>query len=168
MLKHLCPQQFVEDIHHIDLEHLTDRGIRGIIVDLDNTLVPWNDKKLFPEVLEWIGGVKNRGLKVCIVSNNHSERGEDLAKALNVPAIWRAVKPRRRAFRRALEIMGLKAPKVAVIGDQVFTDVLGGNRLGMHTILVRPLDKKEFVLTKMMRHLEKVILFILYQRGNLK
>jgi HAD superfamily phosphatase (TIGR01668 family) len=131
-------------------------------------LVPWNDRELFPDVLEWINKVKNYGLKVCIVSNNHSERGEDLAKALGVPAIWRAVKPRRGAFRKALEIMGLGASKVAVVGDQVFTDVLGGNRLGMHTILVRPIDRKEFVLTRMMRHLERVILLVLYRRGYLE
>ncbi len=168
MLKHLCPRQSADDIYHINLEYLKEQGICGIIIDLDNTLVPWNDSKLFPEVLEWIGEVKKRGFKVCIVSNNHSKRGEELAKALDVPAVWRAVKPRRGAFRKALKIMDLKEFKVAVIGDQVFTDMLGGNRLGMHTILVRPIDRKEFVLTRFVRHLERLILFILRRRGSLK
>ncbi|NLX91351.1 MAG: YqeG family HAD IIIA-type phosphatase [Firmicutes bacterium] len=168
MFKHLCPNQFVENIYHINLEQLAAEGIRGIIADLDNTLVPWNDNELFPEVLEWIKEVKDRGFKVCIVSNNHSERGDDLAKALNVPAIWRAVKPRRSSFRKALRIMDLNPAKVAVIGDQVFTDILGGNRLGLHTILVRPLNKREFFVTRLIRHVERMILFILCQRGSWK
>lgn len=168
MFKYLCPNQFVEDIYHINLKQLAEKGIRGIIADLDNTLVPWNDNELFPEVLEWIKEVKDRGFKVCIVSNNHSERGDDLAKALNVPAIWRAVKPRRGSFRRALRIMDLKPAKVAVVGDQIFTDILGGNRLGLHTILVRPLNKREFIVTRLIRHFEKVILFMLCQRGAMK
>ncbi len=167
MLKYLCPNQFVEDIYQINLRHLTEKGISGIIADLDNTLVPWNDNELFPEVLEWIKKVKENGFKVCIVSNNHSERGEDLAKALDVPAIWRAVKPRRGAFRRALKIMDLKPSKVAVVGDQVFTDILGGNRLGLHTILVHPLNKREFIGTRLVRQLEKFILFMLRRRGIL-
>lgn len=168
MLNYLCPDQFAEDIYHINLQYLTEKGICGIIADLDNTLVPWNDNELFPELLEWIEKVKKNGFKVCIVSNNYSERGEDLAKALNVPAIWRAVKPRRGAFRKALKIMDLKPSKVAVVGDQVFTDILGGNRLGLHTILVRPLNRREFIGTRLvLRQFEKVILFLLRRRGIL-
>ncbi len=168
MWKHLCPHQYVEDIQQINLQHLIEKGIRGIIADLDNTLVPWNDNTLFPEVLEWVKEVKEKGFKVCIVSNNHPERGENLAKTLDVPAIWRAVKPRRGAFRRALEIMDLKPPEVAVVGDQVFTDVLGGNRLGVYTILVRPLNGREFVGTRLVRKLEKLVLFMLNRSNNLK
>ena len=168
MFKYLYPNQFVQNIHQINLHQLTERGIRGIIADLDNTLVPWNDNAFFPEVLEWIKEVKESGFKVCIVSNNLSERGEDLAKALDVPAIWRAVKPRRGAFRKALTIMDLKPAKVAVVGDQIFTDILGGNRLGLHTILVLPLDRREFIGTRLVRQLEKLIIFLMCRRGKLK
>ena len=159
MWRKLYPHEFVDSIHEIDFKKLKERGIQGIIADLDNTLVPWNNCELVPEVVEWVQQAKDEGFCVCVVSNNKSERGEDLSQQLEVPAFWRAVKPRRKTFRRALELMGLKPHQAAVVGDQVFTDVLGGNRLGLYTILVSPLDKREFIGTKCMRQVEKLVLF---------
>ncbi len=168
MWRYLCPRQFVEDIHQIDLAELKKAGVKGIITDLDNTLVPWNDSAVYPEVVEWIDELKKSGFQVCIVSNNHSRRGEELSEAFDVPAIWRAVKPRRWAFRKAIAMMDLKPEQVAVVGDQVFTDILGGNRLGLYTILVQPINKREFIGTKFMRQLEKAVLFKLKRKGHLQ
>ncbi len=161
----LCPKEIVQDIHEIDLQRLRAAGIRGIITDLDNTLVPWNDNAIAPEVLAWIEQAKEAGFKVCIVSNNNLRRGEGLSEQFDVPAVWQAVKPRRGAFRKALEIMALDPTEAVVVGDQVFTDVLGGNRLGLHTILVAPLNKREFIGTKFMRQFEKAVLFGLRKKG---
>ncbi len=167
MWNYLCPKEVVDDIHQIDLEkHFAD-GIRGIITDLDNTLVPWNDHAVRPEVDRWIEQAKQAGFKVCIVSNNNLKRGEGLSRRFDVPAVWQAVKPRRRAFRKALEIMELDPAQALVVGDQVFTDVLGGNRLGLHTILVTPLNKREFIGTRCMRQVEKVVLYRLRRKGLL-
>lgn len=168
MWRFLCPQQLAEDIHQIDLQELKKRGIKGIITDLDNTLVPWNDNAVLPEVMEWVKGVKAAGFKVCIVSNNNSRRGQELSRRFGVPAVWQAVKPRRGAFRKALKIMKLKPHQVAVVGDQVFTDVLGGNRMGLYTILVRPLNKREFIGTRFMRQVEKAVLCGLRRKGLIK
>ncbi|MGI5875375.1 MAG: YqeG family HAD IIIA-type phosphatase [Dethiobacteria bacterium] len=166
--KLLCPWMYVSNVHKIELDELQKKGIRGIIIDLDNTLVPWNGNEVFPEVLEWMIGVKERGFKICIVSNNDFDRGNELAEYFDVPAIWKAVKPRRRAFRQAIKIMGLKASEVAVVGDQVFTDILGGNRLGLYTILVLPMNKREFFGTRCVRQVEKIILFALRRKGLIK
>lgn len=168
MWKYLCPKQYVEDICQIDLQELKKKGIQGIIMDLDNTLVPWNDCAVFPEINDWLKQLKAAGFSSCIVSNNNSRRGRELSEFFDMPAFWKAVKPRRRAFRKALKLMGLKPSQVAVVGDQIFTDILGGNRLGLYTILVRPLNRQEFLWTQCIRKLEKIVLIGLRRRGYLK
>lgn len=164
----LCPRLYVNSVHQIDLNALKQSGIRGIIVDLDNTLVPWNEDAEFPKAVAWLKKVKDMGMLVCIVSNNHPRRAKTLAGTFDIPFIWQAVKPRRRAFRKAMQMMMIDKSQTAVVGDQVFTDILGGNRLGLYTILVRPLKKQEFFGTRIVRQVEKVILFSLRRRGHLK
>lgn len=153
----LLPNQQLDTIFDIDPDQLKENGIRGIITDMDNTLVPWSDRTVYPKLAEWFEMLKKRGFKLCIVSNNSRDRGGQIARELEIPAIWYAVKPRRQAFRRAIEQMNLTPEQVAVVGDQIFTDVLGGNRLNLYTILVKPISEKEFLWTKMMRLLEKLI-----------
>jgi hypothetical protein len=102
--------------------------------------------------------VKNLGFQVYIVSNALPRRVRYFSEKLEVPGIHSARKPRRRGFREALKAMGLKRSEVAVVGDQVFTDVWGGNRMGLFTILVIPLNKKEFLLTRLVRKIERWLL----------
>lgn len=154
----LSPDLSLNNIFEIDADHLLSLGIRGIITDMDNTLVPWSDRTVHPRLAEWFATLKNKGFKIFIVSNNSRDRGAQLARELDIPAIWYAVKPRRRAFRKALERMRLSPGEVAVVGDQIFTDVLGGNRLGLYTIHVMPISEKEFIWTKLMRMLERLVL----------
>ncbi|HHW74169.1 MAG TPA: YqeG family HAD IIIA-type phosphatase, partial [Firmicutes bacterium] len=130
ILKLLTPQQHLGSIYELDAAGLHALGIRGIIFDMDNTLVPWNDRAVYPRLASYLARLAERGFRLCIVSNNSRERGGQLALDLGVPAVWYAVKPRRRAFRKALQILDLTASETAVVGDQIFTDVLGGNRLG--------------------------------------
>jgi uncharacterized protein len=156
--KLLTPNLHLNNIFEIDAEQLQEFGIKGIITDMDNTLVPWSDRTVYPRLAEWFAFFKQKGFKICIVSNNSRDRGGKLARELNIPAFWYAVKPRRRAFRKALEQMQLLPEEVAVVGDQIFTDVLGGNRLGLFTIHVTPISEKEFIWTKLMRMLERLII----------
>jgi uncharacterized protein len=158
-LRHLLlPDISLNNIFEIDIDQLEKQGIRGIITDMDNTLVPWSDRNVYPRLAEWFADLKARGFKLIIVSNNSKDRGTQLAQELDIPAIWYAIKPRRRAFRTALQIMSLSPEQVAVVGDQVLTDVLGGNRLGLYTILVTPISEKEFIWTRLTRLLERLIL----------
>jgi HAD superfamily phosphatase (TIGR01668 family) len=133
------------------------RGIRGVILDLDNTIVPWGTHDLNPLVPAWIAAAQHAGLRLCIVSNNVGARVTSIAQRLGLPLVAGALKPRRTALRRALALMGTTPDVTALVGDQVFTDILGGNRLGLFTILVCPQSRKEFVLTKAVRLIERLL-----------
>ncbi len=142
----------------VDIDKLWELGVRGIILDLDNTIVKWDSEKIEPEVSQWITYILKRGFLVCIVSNGMQKRVKMIANTLGVPYVSRAVKPMRRGFKKALKIMELKIEETAVIGDQVFTDVIGGNRMGLLTVLIHPLSDKEFITTKIFRKLERFLL----------
>ena len=168
MLKYLTPQQYVEDIFAINIQELANSGIRVILTDLDNTLVPWNSDQFTGELQAWIGELKEKSFKICVVSNNSAKRGKDLIEALDISAVWRAGKPGKRAYLKALDTMGFKPSEAVMIGDQVFTDILGANRLGLYTILVKPINNREFLFTKLKRPVEIFVLSILKRRGALK
>lgn len=158
MFTKIYPQKYISSIWNIKPESLREKGIKGIIIDLDNTLIPWKSKVMPNQVAEWFNNIKKAGIAVCVVSNARSKRVNHLIKPFDIPAISKAVKPRRKAFIKAMELMSTTILETAVIGDQLFTDILGGNRLGLYTILVVPMSKKEFIGTKMVRQVEKVIL----------
>lgn len=157
MLKLLQPDLYVRSLRDIPLAALKARGIRGLIIDLDNTVTEWGRATLDREIYRWFTELKKQDLKACLVSNNRDVRVQKIAAYLGIPGISRAGKPRRRAFYQAMAVMKTEINNTAVIGDQVFTDVLGGNRLGLYTILVMPINKREFIGTRMMRQIEKLI-----------
>jgi hypothetical protein len=162
LLKKLVPKLQVNSIYDIDLNGIWQSGIRGIITDLDNTLVGAKDPSATPELLDWLKLVQEAGFKVVIVSNNHRIRVETFAQPLAIPFIFRAKKPTRSPFLRALKLMGLTPRQTMVIGDQMLTDVLGGNRMGLYTVLVQPISRKdESFVTRINRKVEKLALSLL-------
>lgn len=168
LLRLLCPSKWVPSVWHIAPRELKDQGISAILVDLDNTLVPWRSYDIPSEVKEWLRAVHESGLKVCIVSNTHySRRLQRLAEDLGVPYVRRIMKPRRGGFREALRLLGCQPAEAVVVGDQIFTDILGGNRMGLRTILVKPLSKREFLGTKLSRAVERILLWVFRRRGLL-
>ncbi|MBS3937462.1 MAG: YqeG family HAD IIIA-type phosphatase [Peptococcaceae bacterium] len=154
----LLPKLYVESIFCLDLEKLKALGIDTIITDLDNTLVPWVEHEANPTLLAWLEQLRARGFKVCLVSNALEQRIAHFRQVLGIPGLSKANKPSRRAFLQALDLLGSRPEQAAMIGDQVFTDVLGGNRLGLYTILVVPLCRREFLGTRVLRLVERVIL----------
>jgi uncharacterized protein len=127
------------DVTDIDLDLLHSDGIRGLIFDLDSTLVAPRSGRLTEDVAGWLARAKDR-FKVAVVSNNaRAPYLERVRNLLEMPVIGAAAKPRRRGFMEALEMFGLPAAQVAVIGDRPLTDVWGGQRAGMKTVLVWPL-----------------------------
>jgi HAD superfamily phosphatase (TIGR01668 family) len=142
----------------IPLGDLKKSKIKAFIFDLDNTVTEWNSNDLSQEVMDWFSLLKEYGFKACILSNNGAQRVLKVAQQLELPFIHRAKKPRRSAFFRAVDLMQVAPEEVAVIGDQIFTDVLGGNRAGLYTILVRPLNHREFIGTKFSRGMEVLVL----------
>jgi HAD superfamily phosphatase (TIGR01668 family) len=159
LLHKFTPRQRVNTVYEIPLAELWLNGIRGIITDLDNTLVGAKEALATPELIAWLDEVKSMGFKVVIVSNNHKTRVSRFAEPLEIPYIHRAKKPTNAAFHKALEWMELSADQTVVIGDQMLTDVLGGNRMGLHTILVLPIELlDEGFFTKINRRVEKILL----------
>lgn len=131
----------------------------GLIVDLDNTLVGYDQEVAAPGLQEWMQKARDAGMALCILTNNHRrERVTGLARSLGTQVLARAGKPRRRPFRRAMQRMGTAPGTTAVIGDQLFTDVLGGKRAGLYTILVRPSGDREFIGTRLVRVIERQLL----------
>ncbi|HLW61679.1 MAG TPA: YqeG family HAD IIIA-type phosphatase [bacterium] len=157
MLRWLRPASQVPTVYDIDLRALRAQGIRGVILDLDNTIVPWGAHRPSPELPGWIAAARAADLRLCIVSNNMGSRVTKLAMMLGLPVVTGALKPWTKALRRALSVMETTPEVTALVGDQVLTDILGGNRLGLHTILVRPQGRREFVLTRLMRFVERAI-----------
>lgn len=151
------PAYIFSAVWEIEPAFLREKGIKAIILDLDNTLLAKGAQIFPPQVLKWLRRIEEAGLRVCLVSNSGRRRVEGAAFSLGVPCVFRAAKPGRRPFIRALQILGTEPRQTAVIGDQLLTDVYGGKRLGMVTILVKPLPGKEFVGTRINRRLEKFI-----------
>lgn len=154
----LYPDLYVDSLLDIPLTELQRKNIKAFILDLDNTITEWNSNHIREEIVTWFKSILDQGFKACILSNNGQERVVQVAQSLGIPFISRAQKPRRGAFRRAVSLMGVKAEETAVIGDQIFTDVLGGNRAGLFTILVVPIARREFVGTKFSRAMEYFVL----------
>lgn len=165
MLQKLMPDQYVESIFSITADRLHNQKIRAIITDLDNTLVEWDRAEATPEVMSWLEGLRDAGIQVTVLSNNARGRVERFCHPLGVHFIWSARKPTGRAFRRAVEEMNVSIAETVVIGDQLFTDVLGGNLLGFHTILVVPVASTDGFFTRFNRRLERIALYWMRKKG---
>lgn len=162
MFEYFCPTIQARSLDLISVEQLTSDGIKGLIIDLDNTMTPWNDVEVAPKVTKWFIKVKAAGIRACVVSNNSKrQRVAIVAERLDIPFVFGATKPRRRAFRLGMDLLGTGHKDTAVIGDQLFTDILGGNRLGLYTILVTPINDNEFIGTRVMRRMEKMLVWLM-------
>ncbi|MFF2754240.1 YqeG family HAD IIIA-type phosphatase [Psychrobacillus sp. NPDC058041] len=166
MYQFFIPSEFVRSVFHITPELLKEKGIKGIITDLDNTLVEWDRPDATPKLIEWFASMKAAGIQIIIVSNNKEMRVQSFADPLGIPFIYKARKPLGKAFRHALKLMSVKKDEVVVIGDQLLTDVFGGNRQKLHTILVIPVAKSDGFITKFNRLVERRIFRYLDKKGQ--
>ncbi|WP_079509826.1 YqeG family HAD IIIA-type phosphatase [Mesobacillus jeotgali] len=167
MLKHFLPDQHVKSIFEIHPESLKEKGVKGIITDLDNTLVEWDRPNATPKLIEWFDNMRRNEILITIVSNNNERRVRSFSDPLQIPFIFQARKPMTRAFNKALKQMGLRKEETVVIGDQLLTDVLGGNRSGFHTILVVPVAQTDGFITRFNRKVERRILNWFRKQGKL-
>jgi uncharacterized protein len=158
MTNPLAPDRFYSSVHAIDLDALWRDGVRVLLMDLDNTLLP-RDTNVVPDDLKaWAADLKARGFRVCLVSNNFHERVRVVARELGFDIVDHAVKPLPFAFLRALARAHARRSEAAVVGDQLFTDILGGRLLGMRTVLVSPLSGTDLPHTLILRRLEALVL----------
>ncbi len=167
LLKRFLPSKYVKSIFEIHPEQLIQEGIKGIITDLDNTLVSWDRKDATPEVIQWFRVMEEKNIKVTIMSNNNEERVKKFSEPLNTPFIYSARKPMSKSFIRAQRDMDLLKEDIVVIGDQLLTDVLGGNSAGFKTILVVPIVQTDEWMTRINRKIERRILQWMKNKGML-
>lgn len=166
LLQLMCPNLCADSLADVDLDMLAARGTEFVILDLDNTILPWRDSDVPPESAEWIRRACERGMKLFIASNTRNPRRlRAVAEELGIPCVDKIAKPRRSGLRLAMRKMGATADRTVMIGDQVLTDIVAGNRLSLFTILVRPMHRREFIGTKVSRLVERVVLGMLSRRG---
>jgi HAD superfamily phosphatase (TIGR01668 family) len=158
MVSYFRPGTYTRGINAIDPVALRARGIRGAIVDLDNTLVGFRGREPLEEDALWVARAREAGVKVAVLTNNGTPWASEVALALDVPCIPRARKPLPFGFRRALHVLELPAAEVVVIGDQLFTDVLGAKLAGLEAILVDPLVRGDPWNTRPLRWLERIVM----------
>lgn len=159
MLNKLYPDTYLDSIDDIDFEMYYKKGIRGIVSDIDNTLVPHGapaDEHII-KVFEKIHGM---GIDTCLISNNKKLRVEPFAKAVNSKFIYDAHKPLRESYKKAMELMNTDKESTLFIGDQIFTDIWGANRTGIETVMLKQIDKKEEIQIILKRIPEKLILWL--------
>lgn len=153
MLNLLKPKESFKRIEDIDLSKFKGK-FDTLIIDLDNTLVTRGSKRLEEDVLNWIENAR-KNFKIGIISNNYRDRVKFIEERFGFPSIGRGFKPLPFSFNRLMKLLNSESGRTIVIGDQIFTDILGGNILGCYTILVEPKDKsKDFFLTKITRFFE--------------
>ncbi|WP_394217878.1 YqeG family HAD IIIA-type phosphatase [Halobacillus trueperi] len=167
MLKNFLPDEHVPSVFDIDPGQLKDKGIKGVITDLDNTLVAWDEPDATEDIKGWFKKMSDHGIQVTIASNNNEARVKLFSEPLDTTFIHSARKPLSKAFRKAQKQMKLKKDEVAVIGDQLLTDVLGGNSAGFHTILVVPIVETDGFVTKFNRKIERRILNWMRRKGKI-
>jgi HAD superfamily phosphatase (TIGR01668 family) len=158
MKKLFEPYAYVNSIFDITPDMLKSKGILGLILDIDNTLVATNVRDAGEKVARYIKDLKENGIKAVIVSNGRKHRVEEFCRPLQIEYIYKAYKPLGRGFEKAIQIMDLPKDQIAVIGDQLFTDVLGGNLKGIRPILIKPIDPDEPIFVKFKRIFEKPFL----------
>jgi len=167
MLEKFYPNEYVESTYAIDFEKLYEKGYRGLLFDIDNTLVG-HGAKADKRAKELFVRLKGIGFQVCLISNNKEERVKTFNNEVGVKYIFNAHKPSRKGYHRAMKTIGTNVHNTIFIGDQIFTDVYGANRAGLKTILVKPIHPKEEIQIVLKRYLEKIVLFFYKIKKNKK
>lgn len=153
----IYPKELLNKVEEITIEFIQKNKLKALILDVDNTLIDYN-KNLSEEKIKWVKNLKGQGVKLYILSNtNKKEKVENVAVQLELPYIMFAQKPSKKGFLKIQKELNLKPEQIGVVGDQIFTDVIGGNRCKMFTILVEPVDKKDLIITAWKRPLEEKI-----------
>lgn len=165
MFDRFFPDEYVASTYVIPFEKLYEEGYRGVIFDIDNTLVPHGApaderaEKLFRRL-------KKIGFSSCLISNNREARVKMFNRNIQTQYIYNAHKPSVKNYVRAMEIMGTDRKTTLFVGDQLFTDVWGARKAGIHSILVRPIHPKEEIQIVLKRRLEKIVLYFYARKKN--
>lgn len=167
MLQNLYPDEEYHSSYEIDYEAYFEKGYRGILFDVDNTLVE-HDQPVTLEAIRLFDNLKEIGFEVCIISNNKEHRVKPLADTLGAKYVYKADKPSAKGYEQGMEYMGTTPDTTMFVGDQIFTDIWGANRTGIHAILVHPIAKHEEIQIILKRKLEWFVLRRYHKKGKQK
>lgn len=168
-MDNFMPDMYQKSIYHINYEKLLDDGIKCLLLDLDNTCVPYKDTEPNKKLIELFEMLKDMDFKLIIFSNAPKKRIAPFKKVLDVDCLASARKPFKKNFLKVIKLFNYDLSEVAIIGDQLYKDILGGNLVGIKTILVNPMSKDDMFLTKLIfRNLEKKKYKVLERKGIFK
>mgnify|MGYP002441083472 CR=1 FL=1 len=156
--KNIIPDDYVSSIFDIDYNKLYSNGKRLILTDLDNTLISYKATEPTDELYKWKSELEGMGFEIIIVSNSGKKRVKHFANMLGIKYVNLSTKPLKRGFKKASKELNLPYNELAIIGDQIFTDIIGGNRCKMYTILVEPISTREMYITAIKRGFENKII----------
>ena len=162
ILEPFYPKEWVDSTYEIDWEDWKEKGKKGVIFDIDNTLVP-HGAPADERAIRLFARLRSIGLDYCLISNNQLPRVKPFADAVQAKFVEDAHKPSRKNYLKAMKLMHVDLDSCIFVGDQIFTDVYGAKRCGMRTILVKPLHPKEEIQIVLKRYLEKIVLYF-YQK----
>jgi len=166
ILQKFYPKEYFPSAYQINYAALAEKGVRGVLFDIDNTLVP-HGAVVTQEAIGLFKELRSLGLKTCLISNNQEPRVRPFAEAVDSLFLCNAHKPSRKGYEHALSIMQEEPEDIVFVGDQIFTDIYGANRAGIYSILTEPIHPKEEIQIVVKRRLERLILFG-YRRKNRK
>lgn len=159
MFEHFTPQIYIEDVFALPVGFLKSKGIKALLLDLDNTLTVWHAEKVPQNILSLLRRWEEQGMKLCLLSNNRGKRVEYMAQLLGIAYVKNANKPSKGGYLRACEKLEVLPAQTAMVGDQLLTDVCGANRAGVYPVLVKPIAKREMRWTMYFsRNVEKLIM----------
>jgi HAD superfamily phosphatase (TIGR01668 family) len=160
----LLPHYYISSATLLNSAFLKSREIEGLLLDIDGTLKDFGAATVSASVVAWMRELQGDGIRLCLLSNGRKERIGRLAGELDLPFVAEAMKPMPTGCRRGLEVLGLPAKKVAVVGDQIFADVMAGRLARLFTVLVRPTSRVEPWFTRLKRPFEAPIRVLIRRR----
>lgn len=159
MLKLITPYEYFDGICEIDIKKLKSLGVRTLLFDVDNTITTWNCSEIDERVRAWFQELTANDMQGCIISNNSAERLRGIAAAFGLNFVAKARKPLPFGYKKAMTLMASDKHSTMMVGDQLFTDVLGANLAGIRAILLKPISTlHEFRGTRINRKLEKLVM----------
>lgn len=158
MFKRLMPNLIVDSVFNVTPKLLNSKGIKGILLDIDDTLVAHGDFQINEKVNSWILDLKEKDFDIMLISNNSKKRVSEFAKTFDLPYISRSLKPFKFPFNKAKRVFKLKENELCMVGDQIFMDILGANNAKVYSVLITPLSERKGITIKARRYFEKPII----------
>lgn len=168
ILERFFPDLYVKSVYELPLEVLQQKGIKGFVFDIDNTIAPFDVAEPDKALIDFFAKLRKMGFRICILSNNNKARVQLFNRNLKTLAVHKAGKPGTKKVKRALEKLHISPQNAAIVGDQVFTDMWCGHQAGMYCIMTAPICERDQFVTKIKRGLERCVMRVYFKRNGIK